>query len=348
MRTNPIIARLAMDWGIHLAAREFLPENAGERARVAMALDAQPTSITAVNAGVPSFLLNYVDPEVVRILQAPNEGANILGEKKTGSWTTRTAFFPVAENSGRVAAYGDDNQDGMSGANMNWPQRQSFHFQTVIKYGDLEVDMAAEAKINWVSELQTSAASTLDKFMDYIYHFGVAGLVNYGILNDPNLPAAVTATTKDSTGGTTWGTTGAYASPNEIFNDFQILFYDLVTRSAGRIKSKGAMTFACSPSREAALLSTNAFGLSAMKLIKDAFPNLTIKTSARYTVSGVETAQLIADKFDGKQTGYCSFTEKMRDHRVIPDLSSFKQKKTAGAWGAIIRYPVAFAQMTSI
>lgn len=346
MRVNSIIPQLAMDWGIVLSAREFLPEGAAARARLAM--DAQPASITAVNAGVPSFMLNYVDPEVVRILQAPNEGANILGEKKTGTWTTRTAYFPVAENVGMVSAYGDDNQGGRSGANMNWPNRQSFHFQTVIKYGDLEVDMAAEAKINWISEQQISAAATLDKFMDYVYHFGVAGLVNYGLLNDPNLPAALTPTTKDSTAGTTWGSTGAFASPNEMFNDFQILFNDLVTRSAGRIKSKDAMTFACSPSREAALLSTNSFGLTAMKIIKDAFPNLTIKTSARYTVSGVETAQLIADKFDAKQTGYCAFTEKMRDHRVIPDLSSFKQKKTAGAWGAIIRYPVAFAQMTGI
>lgn len=345
MKRNALLDRLGREWGIHSMAMDFLPE---DLSRLALAMDSQPASITTANAGVPSFLLNYVDPEVVRILQAPNEGADILGEKKLGDWTSATVFFPVVENTGMVATYGDENEGAMSDVNLNYPQRQAYKFQTVIKYGDLESDIAAEAKISIVTEKQTSAASTLDKFMDYTYHFGVAGLQNYGLLNDPNLPAALTATTKTSTGGTTWGSTGAFASPNEIFNDFQILFNDLVTRSNGRIKSKDELTFACSPSREAALLSTNAFGLSAMKLLKDAFPNLKVKSSARYTVSSVEHVQLIADKFDAKQSGYCAFTVKMRDHRVVPGLSSFKQKKTAGSLGAIIRYPIAFAQMTGL
>ena len=344
MKRNAIIERLGPQWGIHLMAMDFFPKEAGAR----MALDALPTAVTVANAGIPSFLLNYVDPDVVRILQAPNEGADILGEKKVGDWTTRTSYFPVSENVGEVSAYGDENEGGMSDANFNWPQRQSFHFQTVIKYGDLEGDIASEAKINIVSEKQRSAAATLDKFMDYCYHFGVSGLQNYGLLNDPNLPAALTPTTKTTTGGTTWGTTGAGASPNEIFDDFQILFNDLATRSAGRVKSKSPMVFVCSPSREARLLATNSFGLTAMKIIKDAFPNLEIKTSARYTVSSVEHCQLIAKEFDGAQTGYCAFTIKQRDHRIVPGISSFKQKKTAGTWGAINRYPVAWAQMTGI
>jgi len=340
-------ARLERDWGIVPMASDYLPDEF--RRNYQMAMDAQPALVTTANAGIPAMFTSYVDPEVIRILQAPNEGANILGERKTGSWTDRTAFFPVVENTGEVAAYGDRNTNGRSNANASWPQRQSFHFQTVIEYGDMEVDMAGEAKLNWVAEQQQSAALTLDKFMDYCYHFGVNNLQNYGILNDPSLPAALTPVTKTEGGlGTSWGTTGAYASPNEIFNDFQILFNGLVTQTQGRVKSKDKMTFACSPSREAALLSVNIYGLSAMKMIKDAFPNLEVKSSPRYTVSGTEHVQLIAQKFDGKDTGYCSFTEKMRDHPVVRDLSSFRQKKTAGNWGAIIRYPVAFAQMTGV
>lgn len=336
-------ARLERDWGIVPMAQDYLPDD------ISLALDAQPALVSTASGGIPAMLTSYVDPEVIRILQAPNEGANIVGERKNGNWTDRTAFFPVVENTGEVSAYGDRNTNGRSNANATWPQRQSFHFQTVITYGDMEVDMAGEAKLNWIAEQQQAAALTLDKFMDYVYHFGVSGLQNYGLLNDPSLPAALTPVTKSEAGlGTSWGSTGAYASPNEIFNDFQIMFNGLVTQTAGRVKAKDKLTFACSPSREAALLSTNSFGLSAMKMIKDAFPNLEVKSSARYTVSGVEHVQLISDKFDGKDTAYCAFTEKMRDHAPVRELSSFQQKKTAGSWGAIWRYPVAVVQMTGV
>ena len=345
MKRNPHFASLERKWGIHLIAMDYLTPELREM----IAMDAQPATITGANSGIPAFLLNYVDPEVVRILQAPNKGSQILGEKKVGDWTTRDVYMPVAENTGQVASYGDDSENGMSDANFNWPTRQTMRFQTVISYGDLEVDVAAEARLNLVQEKQTSAAATLDKFADYLYHFGASGLKLYGMINDPNLPAAVTPTTKTSTAGTTWGSTGAFASPNEIFNDFQILYNDLATRSAGRIEVEDPMTFVMSPNRNAALLSVNSFmAKNAKTLIKDSFPNIKFVTSPRYSVSGVEHCQLIADAFDGKKTGYCAFTVKMRDHRVVPGLSSFKQKKTAGVAGAFIRYPVAIAQMTGI
>jgi hypothetical protein len=58
--------------------------------------------------------------------------------------------------------------------------------------------------------------------------------------------------------------------------------------------------------------------------------------------------QLILEEVDGTKTTYSAFTEKMRAHPVIPDLSSWKQKKSAGTWGTIIRRPICIAQMLGI
>ncbi|MGC7981138.1 DUF2184 domain-containing protein, partial [Salmonella enterica] len=58
--------------------------------------------------------------------------------------------------------------------------------------------------------------------------------------------------------------------------------------------------------------------------------------------------QLIAERLGEQDTGYCSFTEKMRAHAVVTDTSSWKQKKSAGTWGAIIRQPLAYAQMLGV
>jgi hypothetical protein len=343
---NPDFARLESDWGIHLMATDWLPE---DRAAAIQAMDAQPGLVTVGSAGIPAMMTTYVDPEVVRVLQAPNQGADILGEQKTGDWTTTTAMFPVVENTGTVSAYSDRNVNGRSDANATFPQRQSFHFQTMIGVGDREAAMAGAARLNWIQEKQVSAAKTLDKFMDYIYHNGVSGLQNYGLLNDPALPAALTPSTKVA-GGVTWNTaTGApNAQAMEIYNDIQTLATNLFINSKGIITAKTRMTLAMAPQSEGALLATNQFGYSVYDLIKKAYPNMTTKTSARYATAGGNLVQLIADEFDGAKTGYCAFTEKLRDHPVVRQASSWEQKKTSGAWGAIIRYPIAIAQMLGV
>jgi hypothetical protein len=38
----------------------------------------------------------------------------------------------------------------------------------------------------------------------------------------------------------------------------------------------------------------------------------------------------------------------MRAHPVKVELSSFQQKKSAGTWGAIIRQPIAIAQLLGV
>jgi hypothetical protein len=38
----------------------------------------------------------------------------------------------------------------------------------------------------------------------------------------------------------------------------------------------------------------------------------------------------------------------MRTHPIVKDLSSYKQKVTAGTWGAIIRFPLGIASMVGV
>lgn len=340
------MTRFEREWGIHVLAQDYLPDNL--RQDFALAMDAQPALVTPANSGIPAWMTYYVDPEVIRVLQAPNEGAEILGEVKKGNWLTTTAIFPVVENTGSISSYGDFNADGRSDANTSFPERQSYHFQTHIEYGDREVEQAGEARLSWVAELQQSAALTLNKFQDYTYHYGVAGLQNYGLLNDPALSAALTPATK-AAGGVKWINNNVIvATANEVYADIQALFSQLVAQTKGRVKRKDALTLVMSPGSEVALTATNTYGVNVSDLLAKNFPNLKVKTSIRYETTGGNVVQLYADRFDGKQTGYCAFTEKMRDHRIVPATSSFKQKKTSGSFGAIIRYPLAVSQMLGV
>ena len=339
-------ARLEKEWGIVPMAQDWLPKEF--KSDFTLAMDAQPTLVTTPSSGIPAYLTMYVDPAVVRILQTPNKGAEVLGEKKVGDWTTQTAMFNVVENTGEVSSYGDFNANGRSDANFAFPQRQSYLFQTIIEYGERQAEVAGLAKLNWVAELQTSAAKTLDKFLDYTYHFGVAGLQCYGLLNDPSLSAAITPATK-AAGGTKWVNNGVIvATANEVILDMQALYNQLVAQMPGYVQRDSKLTFVMPPQADVGVLAINSFGNDVTTFLTRSFPNAKIVVDPRYATTGGNVVQLILDEMDGADTGYCAFNEKLRDHRIVPDLSSFKQKKTSGTFGAIIRYPLAVAQMLGV
>jgi len=347
MKLASIRPTLENEWGIHLAQdAELLPRE--YRRNFDVALDAQPTLVTTANSGIPGWLASYVDPEVIRILQTPNKGAEILGEEKSGDWTTETATFMVVENTGEVAPYGDWSNNGHSDANVDWVNRQSYLFQTVVQYGDLQVDRAGLARLNWVGELQTSAAATLAKFQDYTYHFGVAGLANYGILNEPSLPAALTPSTK-AAGGTKWVNNGVVvATANEIYSDIQGMVLDLVSRTSGIIQKSDALKLVMAPQSDVALMQTNQFGINVLDLLQKNFPSLTVVTDPRYATASGNVVQLWADRFNGVRPAVCAFNEKLRDHQIVRMLSSYAQKKTSGTWGVVVKAPIAVSQMLGV
>lgn len=322
-----------------------------------IAMDALPTLATDPNSGVPAMLTTLIDPNVYEILFSPNKAAEILGEVRKGTWLDQTAMFPVAEATGEVSSYGDFSENGRAGVNTSWPQRQAYLFQIQKEYGELELERAGLARINWVSEIDKAAALNLNKFANFTYFFGVQGLQNYGLLNDPNLSASITPGTKVG-GGVTWFSGNSpNATANEVYDDIVALYSQLLSQTAGLVNRETKMTLALAPGSDAALMFTNSFGINVADLIKKNFPNLKIITAVQY---GVRTAQntqgvvagnlmqLIADDVEGQQTGYAAYNEKMRSHPIVRRTSSFIQKVTAGTWGAVIRFPAGISSMVGI
>lgn len=351
--------------GIHLpGVRGYYSEAHKRNFRLAMdevlGMDAQQLSGTLQtdpNSAVPAMLTTMIDPQVFKILFSPNKAAEIFGEVKKGNWLDETAMFPTVEHTGEVSSYGDFNENGRAGANTNWPQRQQYLFQTMKEYGERELERAGLARINWISEIDQAAATVLNKFSNFTYFFGVQGLQNFGLLNDPNLTAPIAPAPK-TYGGTKWIVNGVVkATATEIYADIQATFANLVVQAGGLIDSSAKMTLALSNQIEVALLTTNNFNVNVEDMLKKNFPNMTVKTAVQYgalTVANPQglaagnLMQLIVDSVEGQGTGYCSFGEKMRAHPIIRATSSFKQKCTSGTWGAIVRQPFGISQMLGL
>jgi len=245
------------------------------------------------------------------------------------------------EFTGQTEAYGDNANAGSSDTNYNWASREPYLFQTIITYGDLEAAVTALAKINLAKDKQLAAANIIDIDQNKFYMLGVAGLQNYGLLNDPQLTATINPATK-AAGGVLW----SVATTKEKYDDCLLLFQRLVNQLNGNVDKDSKLKLCMSPALAVDLGSATDFNVSVLDMLNKYFSNLTIVTAPEYyNVSTGETMQFIAEEVMGMPTGKLAFTEKIKAGRIVLDLSSAKQKFTAGTVGYIGYIPAGIAQM---
>ena len=314
------------------------PEN---RARIAE----DAALVTTPNTTVPAELLAYIDPMVIEIMTAPRRAREIFGEEKKGDWTTPYAKWRVDEMTGRTEPYSDYANGTTSGVNSEWQTRPQYIFQTSITYGDLEVAMSSAAKVNLAASKQRAAANVIDIDQNRFYLLGVAGKEIYGILNDPNLPDAITAGATGTGSSTKW----ADKTTTQIYNDILALFAELSSQSSGLIDRDTPLKLCLSPEMAVRLGAATDFNVSVLDMLTRYFSNISIVTVPElHSMTAGETVFLIAPEVNGQKSGLLAFGEKIRALRVIPDMSSFRQKYVGTTYGGIVLMPFAFAQMTGM
>jgi hypothetical protein len=347
---EPILESAAEQWGIHFMDApnaQFQPDAWAHNSRLAMDA-AQPTMITQSNSAVLAILTTYIDPKIIDVLTEPMKAVAVAGDEvKKGDWLTDTIVFPMVESTGEVSSYGDFSNNGMSDANLNDISRQSYHYQTIVAWGERELERAGLNKVDWANQKRKAGVLNLNKFQNKSYFYGISGLKNYGLLNDPNLLPSITPPA-NAAGGIGWGTNST-AVALDVVNGVRALFGQLMTQAGGLIDRDTKMTLAMAPVVDAeAMTLTVQYGLNVEDFLKKDFPNMKIVTAPEYATSAGNLVQLFVDELDGQRTASVAFTEKLRGHPMIVELSSFKQKHSQGTWGAIIYRPFLVASMLGV
>lgn len=336
------LARYGISFDHRLGKVGFLHDDAAnvevrQAADGSFACDAQPELVTLSNAGIPAWLTNFFDPKIINVLVSPMRATEIVGaEEKKGDWTTTYATFITAEMTGETSAYGDFNTNGQSNVNLNFPERQSFLYQVFSNWGELQIARAGNARVDWANKVTEASILTLNKYQNLTYFFGVAGLLNYGLMNDPALYAPIAATSS-------WN--AAATAPETVYEDVRRMYVAMQNQSNGVIDQDIPMTLAMSPTLSVALNKTNQYNVNVLDQLKKNFPNLTLKTAVEYTTATGQLVQLIATSVEGQQTATTAYTEKMRAHAVVVGHSSWSQKKSQGTFGTVIFQPYAIAQL---
>ena len=290
--------------------------------------------LTDPNAGILSMFTTYVDPRVIEVAVEPMKAAQIFGETKKGSWIDTNLQFPIAESTGEVSSYDDFSNNGMAGTNVNWEDRQPYHYQTIVEVGEREVERAGAAKLDWVARKQIAAALVLNKFQNKSYFYGIDGLKNYGLLNDPSLSPSLP--------GGAWDSLPA----EDVFASIQGALYGrLISQTQGLVDRDARMKLILSPANEVNLLKTNQYNVNVVDQLKKNFPNLDIETAPEMSTPAGELVYLVVEEYEGVRTIEPTFTEKMRVHPMVLELSSWKQKRSQGTVGTIIYRPLMVASL---
>lgn len=300
--------------------------------------------VTAANSGVPVEFTSYIDPMVIPILTATRGAREIFGEAKKGDWTTSYARFQTSEITGEVEAYTDYGQGGASDVNPTFPVRTQYIYQTNIRYGDREVDVASRARLQLAADKQRAAATVIDIASNKFALYGVAGLEIYGLLNDPNLPPAVTPL-PNANSKTLW----AEKSTKEIYEDVLYLFGKMADRGAGHIDANTELVLATSPATQVQLGKATDFNISARQMLETYFPRIRfVALPELATATSGTSILLVAPTIEGLPTAQIGFSEKFRAMRLIPESSSFHQKFVGSSYGTIIYRPFAIGTMTGV
>lgn len=318
-----------------------------------LAMDADPQPLLPPSGGIPAIVSTFIDPTVVRTLFTPNRAVNLFGEgreQKKGSWAQDSFMIQRVEHTGDTVAYDDYSEQGSVQVNNQWEIRQVYRYQTMVQYGELEQERYGLAMLAYAAEKQRAAIEILNQDQNKFYFYGIAGINNYGILNDPSLPAPIAPLPDpNAAGAVQWKDKSVLG----IYNDILALYEDLVTRTKGIVGNgidvAAPLVLAMSPQASVWLKKANEiFGNTPETMVRNMFPNLRIEIAPQYSTPAGELVQMFVESAQGQDVGYLAYSEKLRAHPLVTEPSWYKQKYSASTYGAIITQPYLFAQMIGV
>lgn len=312
-------------------------------------MDADTPVYNISSTGVPfQFLTEYAKKPIKQILMK-RAYTQIGKEMQMGNFATQNVLIPVEGLVNEVAVYDDYSTTGTSDVNNTYPQRDIYRGQTVIQYGDLEVEATAEAKIDIIGSKRYSAAQAIAIAQNKLFFVGNVNSSGqfisktYGVLNDPGLNPSLPAPNGN------W----SLANALNIYNDFLYAFQQLVTQMGNNVDQRAKMKFATSGQAYVYINAVTTLGISVAAMIKGAFPNVEFITAPEYLTlaSGSDALggfQLILEDAIDEGAVVDLFSYKYRGHGTVRQASSFIEKVSFGSGGCGTFAPLAVVTITGL
>lgn len=315
--------------------------------------DTQGLVTTASISNPIQFLQTWL-PGFVRAITAARKIDELIGIATVGKWDDEEVIQGVLEPLGEAVLYGDYTNIPLSSWNVNFERRTVLRWEKGIKVGLLEDARSARVRINNAAEKRSAAALSLDIIRNRVGFFGYNGGANrtYGFLNDPSLPAYVTAAATGSSSGTTW----ASKTFLNITADIRGMVARLQAASQDTLDPETVpMTMALATNVAQYLSVTSDFGISVREWVRQTYPKMRIVSAPELNLAngGANVAYLYADKVDdGGSDGGATWVQ------IVPAkfqaLGTEKQAKgyiedfSNATAGVMLKRPYAVQRLTGI
>lgn len=244
------------------------------------------------------FLQNWL-PGLVRYLTAARMIDQLVGISTIGAWEDEQIVQGALEPIGTAAPYGDYTNVPLASWNLTFITRNVVRFELGLIVGNLEEARAARVRVSSSGEKRGTVASGLEIQRNRVgfYGYNDGSGQTFGFLNDPALPAYVTATN------------GALASPLWSMKTFIEICADIRQMVAGvQIQGQGNIDVKSTPMTLAIPLTADQYlsmtttlgGYSVQQWLKDTYPNIRVVAVPELVDAngGASAAYLYADSVE--------------------------------------------------
>jgi len=267
----------------------------------AFGMDDTQGLVTTASIATPVQFLQTWLPGLVHVLTQARKIDELIGVSTVGSWEDEEIIQGMLENTGKAVPYTDLGNIPLSSWNLAWERRTVVRFEQGFRVGILEEARAARIKVSTASEKRASAVLSLDVERNRIGFYGYNGGTNrtYGFLNDPSLPAYVTAAT--GVGGVTWATKTFL----EITADIRSMVARLRSATGDNFDPETAkFTMALATNVIEYLGVTSTYGNSVRQWAKETYPGLRFVSAPELNLAngGANVAYMYPERIEDGAT----------------------------------------------
>lgn len=321
------------------------------------AMDSNFTApVTTASVPTPVQFLQTWLPGFVKVMTAARKIDEIIGLKTVGSWEDQEIVQGIVEPAGSATEYGDGTNIPLTSWNTNFEKRTIVRGELGLSVGLLEEGRAAAMRLSSSETKRQQVAVGLEIMRNAIGFFGWStanGNRTFGFLNDPNLPAFITA---PSAG---WAT----ADFKAMIGDIRFMVQTLRIQSQDQIDPRETeITLALPTSKVDYLSITTDFGISVSDWIKQTYPKMRIvsapelQDAAEQGAGFGDVAYMFAEKIDssvdGSTDGGETFAQlvqtKLYTLGVEKRVKNYLEGYSNGTAGALCKRPWAVVRLVGI
>lgn len=362
MKVTNIVFDMACDQVRPLVMKEFVEKNPdctmqdlmnlgismdeaiADMKEYACVTDEAPNPQTVPSVGTPVQFAQFWLEKPIRILTRARTLDKVVGRTVVGTWEIEQIVATILSRMGQPSLYGDFTKAPLANWNVNFETRDNVRFEMGVQVGKLEEARASQMRLNSYAmkrEAMAEAFSILENnvgwfgFRNTSLNFPGTSKKVYGLLNDPNLEAALPI------GVASW----EGATMDAMCTDIQAMVTKAVKDLNGHYDPEtDTATLALPIAAYTQLGKINTYGISVRDWMTKTYPKVRIVSCPELTgaISAADAALFVVDKVADDTAVQQLLTSAMRLVGVQPQAKGFYEVYSCSTAGSLVRYPLAY------